>query len=349
MTMVNVTVRGAGAFGLACAWEMIRRGATVRVIDPHGVGAGASGGIVGALSPHTPENWNTKKAFQFAALIAAEAFWAEIESVSDVSSGYGRVGRLQAIANPRGLDLAKMRAKSAAQLWQGKAIWQLIPADYAADWAPHSPVGWLIHDTLSARLHPAQACAALAAAIQARGGEIVTEGADTGIVLHATGVAGLRALSDDLGQDIGGAVKGQAALLNHDQRGAPQIFADGVHIIPHADGTVAVGSTSERSFTSPDETDAQLEDVITKARSICQMLGDAPVIARWAGLRPRARSRAPILGSWPDRPGHFVANGGFKIGFGMAPEVARVMADLVLDGNDNGIPTEFGIAANLKS
>ena len=23
-------------------------------------------------------------------------------------------------------------------------------------------------------------------------------------------------------------------------------------------------------------------------------------------------------GAWPDRPGHFIANGGFKIGFGMA-------------------------------
>ena len=35
---------------------------------------------------------------------------------------------------------------------------------------------------------------------------------------------------------------------------------------------------------------------------------------RWAGLRPRARSRAPMLGAWPGRPGHFIANGGFKIG-----------------------------------
>ena len=41
-----------------------------------------------------------------------------------------------------------------------------------------------------------------------------------------------------------------------------------------------------------------------------------------------------------DRPGHFIANGGFKIGFGMAPGVARVMADLILDGQD-GLPPEF--------
>jgi glycine/D-amino acid oxidase-like deaminating enzyme len=35
-----------------------------------------------------------------------------------------------------------------------------------------------------------------------------------------------------------------------------------------------------------------------------------------------------------------VANGGFKIGFGMAPKIAQVMADLVLDGRD-AIPPDF--------
>ena len=69
-------------------------------------------------------------------------------------------------------------------------------------------------------------------------------------------------------------------------------------------------------------------------------LRDAKVLARWAGVRPRASSRAPLLGAWPGRPGHFLANGGFKIGFGMAPKIAEVMADLVLDGQDT-IPVAF--------
>ena len=55
MATVDVTVRGAGVFGLSVAWACLRLGATVRVIDPNGVGSGASGGIVGALAPHVPE------------------------------------------------------------------------------------------------------------------------------------------------------------------------------------------------------------------------------------------------------------------------------------------------------
>src|SRR5690606_41267108 len=53
-------------------------------------------------------------------------------------------------------------------------------------------------------------------------------------------------------------------------------------------------------------------------------------------------SRAPVLGPWPGRAGQFVANGGFKIGFGMAPKVAEVMADLVLEGRD-GVPDGFRV------
>ena len=63
--MMDVTIRGAGIFGLSIAWACALRGARVQVIDPNGIGAGASGGIVGALAPHVPENWNAKKEFQF--------------------------------------------------------------------------------------------------------------------------------------------------------------------------------------------------------------------------------------------------------------------------------------------
>jgi len=51
MATVDVTVRGAGVFGLSVAWACAKRGASVRVIDPYGVASGASGGIVGALAP----------------------------------------------------------------------------------------------------------------------------------------------------------------------------------------------------------------------------------------------------------------------------------------------------------
>ncbi|SCZ69517.1 Glycine/D-amino acid oxidase [Epibacterium ulvae] len=346
MAMTDVTIRGAGIFGLSIAWRCAQLGARVQVIDPKGAGAGSSGGVVGALAPHVPENWNAKKAFQFESLILSEHFWAEVEGTGGLSTGYGRTGRLQPIADDAALTLAKERAQNAQDLWQGKADWRIIDAAQAGPWAPISPMGLLIHDTLSARMHPRQTCAALVAALGTHGVAIKSEGADQGFVVHATGYAGLKELNTGHSRLIGTGVKGQAAVLAYRATEAPQLFADALHIIPHANGTVAIGSTTERDFENPDTPDALLEDVIDRARRTFPVLEQAEVLERWAGVRPRSRSRAPMLGAIPDRPGHFIANGGFKIGFGMAPNVARVMADLILENRDQ-IPKGFRFEDNL--
>ena len=327
---------GGGVWGLACAWAMARRGARVRLIERARIGAGASGGVVGALAPHAPERWGPLKAFQLDSLLAAEGFWAGVADASGLSPGYARTGRLQPIADPAALARAEERAEAARTLWRGAARWRVIDAAEAGDWAPESPAGKLVHETLAARLHPRQACSALCAAIRARSGEVIEGGGEPGPepVIWAAGAAGLADLSAAFGREMGRGIKGQAAVLGLDRRGAPQIGGEGLFVVPHEDGTVAIGSTAERDYGDPHATDGQLDDVIARARAAVPALRDAPVLHRWAGLRPRARSRQPMLGPWPGRPGHYVANGGFKIGFGLAPGVARVMADLVLEGHD---------------
>jgi glycine/D-amino acid oxidase-like deaminating enzyme len=195
-------------------------------------------------------------------------------------------------------------------------------------------------------MHPRRACAALVAALAVMGVEIQSEAPDQGKVPHAKGYAGLLELNSEIGKTIGGGVKGQAALLRFAEGDVPQLYADGLHIIPHADGTLAIGSTSERDFEDANSTDSQLDDIIERACAAVPVLHGAEVIERWAGVRPRAKSRAPMLGSWPGRDGHFIANGGFKIGFGMAPKVAEVMADLLLQDIDR-IPHGFRVEDNL--
>lgn len=344
--MVEITVRGAGIFGLSIAWALTQRGARVQVVDPFGAGAGSSGGLVGALAPHVPENWNDKKAFQLDSLLMADQFWAEVEEAGGVDPGYARLGRLQPIADDRALDLARARTRGAKELWRGEATWDVIRVDDAGGFAPESPSGFLIRDTLTGRMHPREACAALVSALRERGVTVVNDAPNRGAVVWATGWQGLLQLSETFGKSVGAGIKGQSAAFRYDARDAPQVFVDGLHIVPHANGTLAVGSTSEREFEDPTTLDAQCDDLIARAVGAMPVLSDAPVVDRWAGVRPRARSRAPMLGAWPDRAGHFIANGGFKIGFGMAPKVAQVMADLILDGDDH-IPDGFRVEASM--
>ena len=332
MAIADVTVMGAGIFGLSVAFSCARRGAKVQVIDPKGVASGASGGIVGALAPHVPENWNAKKAFQFESLVMAETYWAEVSDLTGADVGYARTGRLQPLTDDHAVALARQRAMSAQTLWEGKAIWEVVPVG-DAEWMPPSPTGLVVRDTLSALIHPRRATRALADAVRALGGAVTTKAVQQGRVVWATGWDGCK--------EIGGnGVKGQAALLRHDASGQPQLFADALHIIPHRDGTVAIGSTSEREFDDPVGTDAALDDVIARAIKAFPALAEAEVIERWAGVRPRSQSRAPVLGHHPTRDCAFIANGGFKIGFGMAPKVGEVMADLLLEDRDT-IPDDF--------
>ncbi|MFD1882593.1 NAD(P)/FAD-dependent oxidoreductase [Paracoccus pacificus] len=336
----RVTVMGGGIFGLSCAYACQRLGARVTVIEKRRIGAGSSGGTVGALAPHVPENWNPKKQFQIESLLMAADFWAGVAGLSGIDPGYARTGRIQPLQDDADIAKARARAAGAAKYWPAWAWWRVEVATDA--FSPLSPTGLVLSDGLTARLDPRAALAALAGAIEAAGGAIAQGDRppdDGAPVIWATGAEGLAMLSEDLGRLVGNGVKGQSATLGFSAPDAPQIYADGLHIVPHADGTTGIGSTSERGVDDP-ATDEGLETLIARARAVCPALADAPVIDRWAGFRPRAVSRAPLLGAWPGRPGHYVANGGFKIGFGMAPKVAQVMADLVLNGRD-AIPEGF--------
>ncbi len=107
--MRKVIVVGAGAWGLACAYACAKAGMAVQVFEAAQIGSGASGGVMGALSPHTPDQWEAKKQLQLESLCNAEGFWAEVDALSGVASGYGRFGRLVPLTTPRARELALMR------------------------------------------------------------------------------------------------------------------------------------------------------------------------------------------------------------------------------------------------
>ena len=170
--MVDLIVRGAGVLGLTVAWEAAKRGLKVCISDPNGIASMASGGIVGALAPHVPENWNSKKQFQFQSLISAEKFWNNVDTESGFNSGYARLGRLQPIDDEKALLLARNRLESSKNLWCGVAKWRIIES--SGPWSLTSRTGKWVFDNLSARINPTGACFSLARAIQKKGGVFET-------------------------------------------------------------------------------------------------------------------------------------------------------------------------------
>ncbi|MEM9779547.1 MAG: FAD-binding oxidoreductase [Pseudomonadota bacterium] len=362
-TKPDVLVVGAGIFGLSVAWAAHYRGLRVRVLEADRIASGASGGVVGALSPHVPDQWNPKKQFQFEALSTAARHWAEVDRISGLTSGYGRTGRLMPLPSAEAAGRAAARAADATQNWGTVARWETVAGHslIAPAQAPHG----LIHETLSARLFPRAACLSLAQALRELGVEIsehtqitrVAQGrvetsagpiAADQIVL-AAGVPGFALMAPLLGQSTGVGVKGQAALLKAAlPPDTPIFFHDGLYVIPHAEGMVAVGSTSENRFDDATTTDQQLDTLLARAAVLCPALTGAEVIQRWAGVRPKARRRDPMLGPVPGHPGVFAATGAFKIGFGIAHKVGESLADM-LTGQPPDLPPSFAVAHHMET
>lgn len=348
----EVLVVGAGIIGLWAARHAIRAGKTVTVLEKRRVGGGASGGVMGALMPHMPDRWNAKKQFQFEALAGLEAAIGELEDDTGLACGYRRCGRLMPIRSESTLAEIEARIEGARANWGGRfSLERIEPAAmgrYAA-WLDvrQAPCGvqW---DDLSARIDPRACLASLASFIRARGE--LREGAhvvgiEPGCVRLADGsrlpageivvAAGWEAY--DLlqpamgvltgGRPIGRGVKGQAILLDlvHDDSG-PIIYADGVHVVPHAANRVAIGSSTVEdwqsgAFASPEAFDPDDVGFQVRAVDLVPALGGAAIIDRWAGVRPRnmlaPRSTDPWFGPVPGVSGVTARIGGFKIGLGI--------------------------------
>ncbi len=327
--MANITVIGAGVYGLSCALALLQDGHAVRVLEKGRVGQGASGGLVGALSPHVPEDWNPRKQFQLGALLGGAAHWAAVERLSGLPSGYGRVGRYIPLDDAYEAEKARGRVAGAARLWPEGFSWGVLPS--APHIAPEAAPFGVVHETLSARISPRLACAALAAAVVKAGGVIEENhevSALEGVSVIAAGIGSGPLLAPFLGADKLRGVKGQAALLAGGlPAGSPVIYGNGVYIIPHADGTVAVGATSENKFTNATGTDALLDSVLARAFAIAPTLKAVPILERHAGLRPRAPKPEAMLGQLDDTT--FVATGGFKTGLGNAHVIAAALVQLL--------------------
>jgi glycine oxidase len=341
MTKEDAIVVGAGVFGLAAALALARRGRRVLVVERGRPGAGASGGLVGALAPYSPSPWSPKKAFQAEALRAAEAYWAGVAAASGADPGYRRIGRLAPLPGPEDRRRAEARAEAAATRWPG-ATWRLLEVDPFGVLSPEACACGLLHDDATARLDPRAALRALAGALAAAGGRVASAEAVAvepgrlrlaggGVLRAGTIVIAAGAASGPLLAPLGGpevtGVKGQALLLEAAvPPGSPLIAANGLWIVPRSDRAVAVGSTSEAAWTTPGP-DARADALLAQARTICPWLDGARTVERWAGIRPRAQGPDPVAGAVA--PGIFVATGGYKIGFALAPPVADLLARMI--------------------
>jgi glycine oxidase len=347
----DLLIVGGGIMGLWAAVHAERQGIATLLVDAGHLGQGASGGLLGALMPYMPDRWDEKKQFQFDSLVSLEREVAAVEQETGLSSGYRRSGRLIPLPKPHLRRIALGHSADAEMRWHDgdrRFHWHVIDAPSAGDWIdPASGESGFVHDTLAARVAPRSLIAMLAAFLGAANHVRIRENAALTEIDPDRGVAWidgeairfsrciiaaghqsfplLQRFTPGLEKPLGQPVKGQAALLKAEVDPAlPTIFRDGLYIVAHEGGHVAVGSTSENSFDNPLSTDVQLDGLIEAARQAVPGLRDAPVVERWAGLRPKAIDRDPMVGVHPAHETLIALTGGFKVSFGLAHRLGAV-------------------------
>jgi glycine oxidase len=358
----GLLIVGGGIMGLWAALKAVQAGLDVVLADAGRLGGGTSNGFLGALMSHQPDRWNAKKQFQFDALVALEDEVAALEEMTGLSTGYRRCGRLLPLTHEQNRERAFGHCEDARLNWQVSGedyVWQVLEQSPFAAW-PHAeaaPFG-VVLDTFAARVSPRALTAALIAALRRSGRARLMENATVTSIDAKAGVAcvggndirfghcliaagvGSFPLAETMAptaKPIGKPVKGQAALLEAEIDPAlPVIFHDGVYVVPHENGLIAVGSTSEEEFDQPFATDGLLEDLLERARALAPCLGEAQVVERWAGLRPKAIGRDPMAGRHPAFENVSFLTGGFKVSFGIAHRLAEAVVGEIA-GRPSGI------------
>lgn len=370
----DILITGGGIMGLWAALKAAEANLSVTLVDAGAIGSGASGGLLGALFPWMPDKWDAKKQYQFDALVALPCEIARLEDMTGLVAGYRRVGRIIPLPRPHLRDIALRHASDAEANWQAsdqRFHWHVRDGLPTLAVDPESCAAGHVHDTLAARVEPRGLVRLLRAALDRQPkvriiehaslskldpaqGRAEIAGGGAIAFSHAIIAAGigsfpiLETLLPPLPKPLGQGVKGQAALLRAgiDPQN-PVVFLDGIYIVPHEGGFAAVGSTSENTFADPYATDTQLDDVVARARALLPDLRDAPVLERWAGIRPKAIGRDPLVGPLPDHSNVIALTGGFKITFGVAHRLAVSALDPLLGTRHAPLPPNFTVEGQL--
>lgn len=368
----DVAIIGAGILGLWAARHAIKRGERVCVIEKCTIGAGASGGFLGALMPHMPDGWDAKKQFQYEGLSSLPQAIAELEADTGHNCGYRMCGRIMPLPHEKMLQHMPIRTKGSQEFW-GDGLEMVLQEDLhkLGTPCPELVEGWvnpeiakfgIQYDTFSARINPRAYLKALESYVRPRAevmegtevaglvlrqaqheeqvqheghaqGEGIVELANAdkihaGKIIVANGYEAYPMLQPYMGEmngdkPIGRGVKGQAVLVEyaHDDS-LPIVYHDGTYVVPHAGNRVAIGSTSRKEWHGADIFDDDDMGFYERAVEYVPALKDAPIIDKWAAVRPRntleGKGTDPFFGPVPGCDNLIALIGGFKITLGVA-------------------------------
>ncbi len=369
---MRTAIVGAGVIGLACAFELARRGVDVTLLERDQPGTGASTVAAGMLAPSS-ELEKTPQVLvdlQLDSLRRYPDFVAAVEAASGQSCGYRDDGTLWvsrhrddeleldhlcAIQQDRGMPARRL---------SGRAVRQIEP--YVS---PRAVGGLLVErDT---QVDPRRLVPALRAACDASGVEIRTQTAvraiepcrgtlsltietDAGTSQLATDQALLASgvwLEDSIVTPLPTLgmrpIKGQIVHLRGQPLTDRVLRNSDIYLVPRADGELLLGATEEEQGFDLSASAGGTLDLLRYAFEVLPGIYDLDLTEIDVGLRPAFSDHMPLIGP-TTVDGVFIAAGHYRGGILLAPATAHWIAESMINGEDLDQLAPFGYQRLLQ-
>jgi glycine oxidase len=355
----DAVVVGGGVIGLCCAWRAAQRGARVAVVERSQPPAGATRVAAGMLAPVGELAFGEPELLKLT-LAAAELypkFIAELEAAAGLSTGYRRDGALH-VALDRD-EAAELRRVHELQRSLGLGAEWLPPRrcrELEPGLTPSLSGG--VHAPQEGSVDPRALTAALLAALEAEGGELLPRTEVQSAIFDGERLAGVRLGG---GEELRAAtvvlatgawssqaewlpeharppvrpVKGQILELRS-RDGVPPcgriVASERVYLVPRPDGRLIAGATVEEQGFDTAVTAGGVHELLREAYRLLPEVAEMELVEAAAGLRPATAGNLPLVGD-SGVDGLLWATGHYRNGILLAPLAADMLAErLATDG-----------------
>jgi glycine oxidase len=354
----DVIVVGGGAVGAACAYALSHRGVAVTILEPGPAAGAATPAAAGMLAPFAETEPDDP---MLALAVRARDRYAELvpalEEATGRDIGFRTDGILQLAFTED--EVARHKATLTRQRQAG------FPVDWLSSEEVRALAPGVGPEVLGATLAPedgglnpmALRDALLECAVTHNGATLLPEGAEQ-LVFEGERVVGVRTAGGTITGDVvvvaAGCwsgkvrglprslpvepVRGQILCLPWPENDAPVIMYCGTGYVMERGGQAICGSTMERVGFDSATTDEGLRLIREMVSRIYPALATVAPLDSWAGLRPMAPDRHPIVG-----PDPVVANLWYATGHGRNGILLAAMTGDLIAGLYAGEEIEFDL------
>lgn len=137
-------------------------------------------------------------------------------------------------------------------------------------------------------------------------------------------------------------VRGQMLCFDaHERIIRHVIYSPRGYIVPRLSGEIIAGSTTEHAGFEKRVTCEGLNKITANALEISHALAKLPMKDSWAGLRPFAENKMPIIGASEKVKGLYYAAGHYRNGILLAPITAELLSNEIVNETQSPLLKDF--------